>query len=107
MEHQKENFSKSIEKIKSELMAIGPMRPGNINEQFKDPEAKTGSYYQLNYTHKLKTKTEYVRKPMLEAMIAETQEYKKFKTLIDKWIEISIQASKHRVYKEKEALKNN
>ena len=31
---------------------------GSVNEQLKEQKEKTGSYYQLNYTHKMKIKTE-------------------------------------------------
>jgi hypothetical protein len=73
------------------------MRPGSVNEQFKDPKEKTGSYHQLNYTHKMKTKTEYVRKSLVAEIEGETQEYRRFKALMDEWISLSIEASKLRI----------
>ena len=89
--------SKKIEIIKSNLMKIGAMRPGSINEQFKDPKQKAGSYHQLNYTHKMKTKTEYVRKSQVGQMIKETEEYRIFKGLTDEWVSLSIEISKLRI----------
>ena len=53
---------KEIEEIKQSLLGLENFRPGSVNEQFKDPKNKKGSYYQLNYTHKMKTHTEYVKK---------------------------------------------
>jgi galactose-1-phosphate uridylyltransferase len=92
-----QEISLRIETIKRELMSIGSMRPGSVNEQFKDSKKKTGSYFQLNYTHKMKTKTEYIRKDQVEQMLAETEEYKRFKELIDEWIALSIDSSRLRV----------
>ena len=97
-----EEIYKRIKEIKSALQDVDSMRPGNVNKQFKDPKKKTGGYYQLNYTHKMKTHTEYIRKTMLSKIRAETEEYKKFKTLIDEWITLSIMASKLEI---REALK--
>jgi galactose-1-phosphate uridylyltransferase len=92
-----QEISLRIEAIKRDLMSIGSMRPGSVNEQFKDSKNKTGSYFQLNYTHKMKTKTEYIRKDQVDQMLAETEEYKRFKELIDEWITLSIDSSRLRV----------
>lgn len=92
-----QEISQRIEEIKRELMSIGSMRPGSVNEQFKDSKKRTGSYFQLNYTHKMKTKTEYIRKDQVDQMRIETEEYKRFKELIDEWITLSIDISRLRV----------
>jgi len=90
---------KEIEGIKQSLLGLENFRPGSVNEQFKDPKNKKGSYYQLNYTHKMKTHTEYVKKSLVERLQSETKEYKKFKSLIDRWITLSIECSKIRIKK--------
>lgn len=92
-----EEIEKKIYEIKQSLVNIGPMRPGTINEQFKDPKSKSGAYYQLNYTHKMKTRTEYVRKNNLEVLTLETEEYQRFKGFVEDWIALSIEASKLRI----------
>lgn len=94
-----EEIEKEIQAIKVDLQNIGPMRPGSINEQFKDPKAKSGSYYQLNDTHKMKTRTEYIRKSNLETLKREVAEDQRFRGLIDDWVALSIQASKLRINK--------
>jgi hypothetical protein len=70
------------------------MRPGSISEQFKDPKGKKGSYYQLNYTHKMKTHTDYIRKANLAMTREEVSEYQRFKELTEDWISLSIELSK-------------
>jgi len=90
-------ISQQIADIKVALAEIRDMRPGNLNQQFRKPKDKKGGYYQLNYTHKNKTRTEYVRQGMIETIRSEISEYQKFRALCDKWIELSIEASKRRV----------
>lgn len=94
---KQEEIEKKVLKIKADLQNIGQMRPGSINEQFKDPKTKSGSYYQLNYTHKMKTRTEYVRRSNLEILKREVAEYQRFRSLVDEWIALSIEASKLRI----------
>ena len=96
MEIKIEKIAKQIAKIKQELLEIGNMRPGNLNLQFKNPKEKTGGFYQLNYTHRSKTKTEYVRLGNTEKIKSELEEYQKFKELCDQWVALSIESSKIR-----------
>ena len=87
-------IEKKIRRIKKDLQSIGDMRPGSISEQFKDPKTKSGAYYQLNYTHKMQTRTEYIRKKNLDVLKQEVAEYQRLRSLIDTWVTLGIQASK-------------
>jgi|SRR3989304_147456 hypothetical protein len=87
-------IEKQIADIKEELMEIGEMRPGSLTKQFKNPKDKTGGFYQLSYTHKMKSKTEYVRLHHLNELRKQINAYKKFKKLFEKWVELSIKRSK-------------
>lgn len=100
-------IEEKIRRIKKDLQEIGNMRPGSINEQFKDPKSKSGPYYQLNYTHKMKTRTEYIRKKNLGILRREVEEYQRFRILIDEWIALGIQASKIRIKKMNLGPKSN
>ena len=55
-------ISERIEAIKAELQQLGDLRPGSITMQYKDPKNKTGGYYQINYMHKMKSRSDYVKK---------------------------------------------
>ena len=33
-----------IDRIKKALLEIGPMRPGSLTRQYKDPQNQTGAY---------------------------------------------------------------
>ena len=87
-------IEKRIEKIKKELAVIPEMRPGTLSKQYKDPVMKKGEYYQLSYTHKMKSRTEYIRPVFLEDIKNQTENYKSFRKLIELWIDLSIEFSR-------------
>lgn len=86
-------IEKQISDIKQQLMAIGEMRPGSLTRQYKNPQNRTGGFYQLSYTHKMKSKTEYVRPHNLDQVKKQINTYKKFKKLTERWVQLSIQRS--------------
>lgn len=85
---------REIEKIKRELNRIGRMRPGSLTVQYRDPEKKIGPFHQISYTHHGKSRTEYVRPPFLKDIRAQINQYKKFRSLIERWVDLSIERSK-------------
>jgi len=54
-------IAKQIKGIKEELMGIGEMRPGSLSKQYRDAKEKKWGFYQPSYTHKMKSRTNYVR----------------------------------------------
>jgi len=86
-----------IRKIKNELLKLGPMRPGTLSLQYKTPAEKKGSYYQLSYTHKMKSRTQYVRPEWVDEIKEQIEVYKRFKKLVEAWIELSIDHSQIRM----------
>ncbi|MBM4137773.1 MAG: hypothetical protein FJ241_13230 [Nitrospira sp.] len=88
------SIKRQIDKIKEELQEIEDMRPGSLTMQYKNPKDKKGVFYQLSYTHKMRSKTEYVRPHFVGEIKQQIKAYKKFKRLIKKWIDLSIEHSK-------------
>lgn len=82
---------KRIERIKVELAAIGEMRPGTLTRQYKDRKSKSGAYYQLSYTHQMKSRTEYVARESLPDVRRQIGNYKRFKALTTQWVDLSIE----------------
>ena len=83
-----------IGRIKQELQAIGEMRPGSLTRQYRKPKEKIGPYYQLSYMHKMKSHTDYVRPQFLQQIRSQISAYKRFKKLVEEWIELAIKHSK-------------
>ncbi len=90
-------IEKQIEAIKRQLLEIGEMRPGSLTKQYRNPKDKKWGFFQLSYTHKMKSKTEYVRPQHVADLKAQVKVYKKFKTLTEKWLDLAIEHSKLKV----------
>jgi hypothetical protein len=97
-----ERLGREIETIKQNLLALGSMHPGSVSRQYqvcgnpacrcmhpKKPQ-KHGPYYKLAYVHRGKPVCRFVRAACVVEMKARLAAYKKFRSLIDKWIELSI-----------------
>ena len=90
-------LEKRIESIKTKLMDLGPLRPGTLSKQYKDPQNKTGAFYQLSYTHHMKSRTEYVRAQNVKSLKRELSEYKRYRKLTEQYIDLSIELSKEKI----------
>src|ERR1019366_6126067 len=85
-----QQIERRIDRIKRALLEIGPMRPGSLTRQYKDPQHRTGAYWQISYTRQMKSRTEYVRKEYVKEVRRQTVTHKRFKRLVDQWIDLSI-----------------
>ncbi len=88
-----QQIERRIVRIKAALQKIGPMRPGSLTRQYRDPENRTGAYWQISYTRQMKSRTEYVRREWVAEIREQIATYKRFKRLIDQWLDLSIEGS--------------
>ncbi len=92
-----------IAAIKQELAELGDLRPGSLSQQYntcgnpacrcknaEDPQ-RHGPYYQLTYTRKGRSHTEFVRRDDVDTLREQLATYARFRTLTDEWIECSIE----------------
>jgi len=89
-----QQIERRIDRIKRTLLEIGPMRPGSLTRQYKDPQHNTGAYWQISYTRRMKSRTEYVHKEHVKEVRRQTVTHKRFKRLVDQWIDLSIEHSR-------------
>lgn len=89
-----QQIENKINKIKRELNKLGEMRPGSLSRQYKRPQKQIGPYYQLSYTHKMKSRTEYIRPEFINEIKQQVATYKKFKKLMERWIDLAIEHSR-------------
>ena len=87
-------INEQIQKIKDQLREIGEMRPGSLSRQYKVPEGRVAPYWQLSYTHKMKSCTDYVRPAGVAEIRRQTATYKRFKKLVTRWVDLAIEHSK-------------
>ncbi|MEO7142109.1 MAG: DUF6788 family protein [Bryobacteraceae bacterium] len=93
-EKRMQQIERRIEGIKKALPEIGAMRPGSLTCQYKDLKQRTGAYWQISYTRQMKSRTEYVRREWVKELRRQIATHKRFKRLVDQWIDLSIKQSK-------------
>ncbi len=96
-----QHIERRIARIKDALQEIGSMRPGSLTRQYRDPTARVGPYWQISYTRQMKSRTEYIRREWIASTRKEIATYKRFKRLVDQWVNLSIERSQLRMRIEK------
>lgn len=103
---QAKRIEAQIEKVKAGLLKIGDMRPGSLSQQYSacqkpgckcvDPvrPQKHGPFYQLSYSHRGKSSTQFVRPQFVPEVRKQLAAYKKFRALTEKWIALALELSK-------------
>jgi len=89
-----QQIERRIDRIKRALLEIGPMRPGSLTRQYKDPQHHAGAYWQISYTRRMKSRTEYVRREWVKDLRGQIATHKRFQRLVDQWIDLSIELSR-------------
>ena len=97
MSTQLRRVEEQMERIKRELWALGPMRPGSITRQYRLPREKKRPFYQVSYTHHMRSHTEYARPDNLPALRREIAAFRRFRKLLDRWVDLALKASKLRI----------
>ena len=106
-----------IEDIKKHLASLGEMRPGSLSRQYNvcgnptcrckapDNPKKHGPYYQVSYSHKGKSTTQFVKIDALAETKKQLKNYQTFKRLTEEWVELSVEIAKLRKKAEKQKSK--
>ena len=88
------SMEKQIARIQRALAELGPMRPGTLGRQYRDPKTKRGGFWQVSYTHRMRSRSEYVRPEHLRAVRAELANFRKFRRLTERWVDLSLDVSR-------------
>jgi len=88
-----QQIEQRIVRIKEQLQEIGPMRPGSLTRQYRDPLNNAGAYWQISYTRQMKSRTEYVRRKWITEIRKQIATHKRFKRLINQWVDLNIEHS--------------
>lgn len=92
-----ETLLKKIKITKDELLEIENMRPGSVTKQKYSRGEKTWPFWQISYTQNKKSRTEYLRDEFVSGIKIEVKNYKKFKILVEKLVQLNIELSKERL----------
>lgn len=102
--HPIERLKQEIESVKQQLLELGPIHPGSISSQYHacgtpscrchDPvnPKKHGPYNKLTYSHGGKSTCRFVRPESVEELQQRLDNYKTFRELTARWVELSVQA---------------
>ena len=99
-------IERKIEAVKEELLLIGEMRPGSLTKQYHNRKEGKGSYYQISYTYKMKSRTEYVRPEFVADLRTQIKNFKRFKNLTQRWIDLAIEHSRLKIELAKQTKKD-
>lgn len=93
---KRKNIDAQIAELLAALAKTGPMRPGSLSRQFRNPEERKTPFWQLSYTMGGKSRSEYVRAVDVPRVKAETAEYRRFMRKIARIAELCVKASRQR-----------
>lgn len=96
MSKELEKIEKRIRALLNQMAALGAMRPGTLSVQYRNPAEKKTPFNQLSYTHKGRSRSEYVRPESLKAIRREVEAYRTFRLLFEQVTDLSLEASRLR-----------
>ncbi len=79
-----------LAEAKAHLAQLGPMRSGSLSRQYRDPAKKTGAFWQLSYTHNMRSRSRHVRTEELAHIKPLLANFKRFRQLVDRCVDLSI-----------------
>ncbi len=82
-----------INSAKKKLAELGRMHPGSVSKQKR---SHGGQYWQLSYSFAGKGHTLYVREDDIDQVREEVENYREFRSLVNRWIELEIEYSRLR-----------
>jgi len=115
MLHSRLSLETKIGKLKEEIMALGlELQPGVLTQQYNvcgspgcrckaNPPQKHGPYYQLSFTRKGKSRTQFVRRHELDLVQEHVRNYQRLKKLTDRWLALGMALSRLRLRQDRES----
>jgi Family of unknown function (DUF6788) len=103
-----------IAQIKQEITGLGAdLQPGLLTQQYNvcgkagcrckaNPPQKHGPYYQLSFTRKGKSRTQFVKRDEVSLLQQQVRNYQRLKTLMDRWVALGMALSRLRLRQRQE-----
>ena len=91
-------IDQQIQRVKDLLLALGPMRPGTLSRQYRNPRQRQGAFWQISYTHQMKSRSEYVRPNEVVAVRQEIAVFRRYKKLTVRWVDLALRRSQTRLH---------
>lgn len=102
MAKRPQSIDTKIRHIKQQLLVLGSLRPGALSEQYNvcgkaacrckaQPPQKHGPYYQLSFTWKARSRTQFIRRPEVAEVKRQLRNYRRLRSLVDEWIALELE----------------
>jgi hypothetical protein len=103
-----QSIASRIQKIKQQIAALGDIRPGALSQQYNvcgnptcrckaTPPVKHGPYYQISFTWKGRSRSQFVRDDDAEEAIRQLENYRQLRELVDEWVTLAVELSQLRM----------
>ena len=97
-----------IRKIQQQIARLGDLRPGALSQQYNvcgnpscrckaAPPVKHGPYYQISFTWKGRSTTQFVRQQDVEDARRQLENYRQLRELVEEWVTLSVELSQLRI----------
>jgi uncharacterized protein YukE len=108
-------IQRQIQRLKQQLTELGPMHPGSLGQQYnvcgkpdcrcKAPRhpQKHGPYYQLSFSWRGKSTTRFLRSEQVTEMRQKVARYKRFRELVNEWVDLEVARERAERAREKHA----
>lgn len=101
-------LERKIATVKTQLMALGDLRPGSLSEQYNvcgtpgcqckaDPPRRHGPYYQVSFTWQGRSKSQFVRRAQVAQVRQHLRNYQRLRALVEQWIAAGLELSRLRL----------
>jgi hypothetical protein len=109
-----QSLEAKIAQIKQEITGLGAdLQPGRLTQQYNvcgkagcrckaNPPQRHGPYYQLSFTRKGKSRTQFVKREDLLLLQQQVRNYQRLKTLMDRWVALGMALSQLRLRQQQE-----
>lgn len=86
-------YLERISEVKEALSDLGRMHPGSVSLQKR---SRGSGYHYLSYTFRGEGHTLYIREDDINQVREEVENYREFRSLVSRWIELEIEYSRLR-----------
>jgi hypothetical protein len=112
MRNPRPSLEARIAHVKQELSSLGAdLQPGILTQQYNvcgkatcrckaNPPQRHGPYYQLSFTRKGKSTTQFVKPEDLRLVRQQVRNYRRLRKLMDRWIALGMELSRLRLRQE-------
>ena len=103
-----QSIENRIQKIKQQIAQLGDIRPGALSQQYNvcgnptcrckaTPPVKHGPYYQISFTWKGKSRSQFVRDDDAQEASRQLENYRQLRELVDEWVTLAVELSQLRM----------